>query len=158
MNANQLALEALKGAMADMKASGFEMPQRASIIGYFINRLNDNERDAAHQQAAAITVESAITQLVEVLCKSKGWMHAYADATVRDAVDRVPKQADIAQPVQPPQQDTVPKGWQLVPIEPTQEMCEAAWGPVDNWIVFALQYRAALEAAPQLAAAPGSTT
>jgi hypothetical protein len=34
------------------------------------------------------TVEQAIVQLVEALCESKGWMHAYADAIVRGVVDR----------------------------------------------------------------------
>lgn len=35
------------------------------------------------------SVESCIVALVAALQQSKGWMHGYADAIVRDAVDRV---------------------------------------------------------------------
>ena len=35
-----------------------------------------------------LTVEQAIKALVDSLCRSKGWTHAYANAIVRDAVDR----------------------------------------------------------------------
>lgn len=46
------------------------------------------------------SVEDCIKQLVIALVSSKGWLHAYADATVRDAIDRVqpsavPADADI---------------------------------------------------------------
>lgn len=33
-------------------------------------------------------VEEAIKALVEALCSSKGWTHGYADAIIRDAIDR----------------------------------------------------------------------
>jgi len=36
------------------------------------------------------TVEQSITQLVSALQESKGWMRDYADAVIRDAVDRKP--------------------------------------------------------------------
>ena len=35
-----------------------------------------------------MTIESSIVSLVDALVASKGWMRAYADAVVREAVDR----------------------------------------------------------------------
>jgi hypothetical protein len=37
---------------------------------------------------AAMTVEAAIAALVVALVESKGWLRSYADAVIRDAIDR----------------------------------------------------------------------
>ena len=52
---------------------------------------------------------------------------------------------------------TVPEGWKLVPVEPTEAMCDAAWASEGTDYVgehhriwqFAPAYRAALAAAPK---------
>lgn len=46
-------------------------------------------RAAPSPSAVQPTVEQAIVHLVEALAQSKGWLHAYADARVRDAIDSV---------------------------------------------------------------------
>ena len=62
----------------------------------------------------AATVEQCIVPLVQALQHSKGWMHDYADAIVRDAIDRrhlleeAPAAAGAAQAV------ALPEGWKLV--------------------------------------------
>ena len=44
---------------------------------------------AAEREERAISIEAAIIALVDALVSDKGWMRAYANAIVRDAIDRV---------------------------------------------------------------------
>lgn len=53
------------------------------------------------------SVEDCIKQLVIALVSSKGWQHAYADAIIRDAIDRKHLEQNCA----------VPAGYALVPLE-----------------------------------------
>ena len=39
------------------------------------------------------TVEQSISALVDALVRSKGWLHAYADSIIRDAIDRAPQRS-----------------------------------------------------------------
>ena len=50
---------------------------------------------AAEPVAAAPepTVEQSISALVDALVRSKGWLHAYADSIIRDAIDRAPQRS-----------------------------------------------------------------
>ena len=47
---------------------------------------------AAEREDYAMNIEDAIVALVDALVSDKGWMRAYANAIVRDAIDRVDRQ------------------------------------------------------------------
>jgi hypothetical protein len=50
----------------------------------------------AEQPASEPTVDEAIAVLVRALQRSKGWLHDYADAIIRDAIDRKPASEPVA--------------------------------------------------------------
>ena len=57
-------------------------------LAAFANEIWKAARATPAAQAVPQTVEQATAELVQALCESKGWMRGYANAVVRDAIDR----------------------------------------------------------------------
>lgn len=71
---------------------------RIALLKQAIYRISGGDFDATDEEVRQIamaaqpeaTVDQAIESLVGALSRSKGWMKGYADAIIRDAIDRVP--------------------------------------------------------------------